>query len=101
MRHQSRALAASIVLLLCALDELSAPESAFAASRSADAQRGSTTPPARTRPARKPLLEHQDHRMLPIGTRLYRDRDGTFYVYPGKPLPARLKGRTPDVIIVK
>jgi hypothetical protein len=61
----------------------------------------------RTRDTAEPLpttfYEHQDHRDLPIGTRIfYRRIQGTGYseewVYPGQDGPP---GRKPDIVIIE
>ena len=61
-------------------------------------------PPAalgRPTPMPTPLREHQDHRHLPIGTRIYRGpRDEVYYVYPGRPVPPQLRKLPPIVIVV-
>ena len=61
-------------------------------------------PPAvLARPSRMPtpLREHQDHRHLPIGTRIYRDPSGgVYYVYPGRPVPPDVRKLPPIVIVV-
>jgi len=50
------------------------------------------------------IFEHQDHRMLPIGTRIYygnADRTGQeVIVYPNQPVPATFEGRPPDIMVV-
>ena len=60
-------------------------------------------PPAlgRPTPMPTPLREHQDHRHLPIGTRIYRGpRGDVYYVYPGRPVPPEVRKLPPIVIVV-
>ena len=50
------------------------------------------------------LYERQDHRMLPVGTKIYyasSGRSGVMtYVYPGEAVPPAMALRPPDVVVV-
>ena len=48
------------------------------------------------------LKEHQDHRHLPVGTRIYILKSGgEVYVYPGRPVPRAVAGMQPTIIITR
>lgn len=60
------------------------------------------TSPNPRRPLCGPLYEHQDHRHLPVGTRIFRTFAGAvYYQYPGRPLPAEFRNVRPVVVIIK
>lgn len=94
LRRVSVAFCAMLVTM--PVDAIAKPAAAFTVA--------ATTATAKPKSTARTLYERQDHRMLPVGTKIYYGARGAggamTYVFPGKPVPPAYAHKAPDVIVV-